>query len=733
MAETNIFNGLNIYGEVNINGEFTFPTTDGNAGQVLATDGGGTVSWINVSGGTGGSGNTLFATTVAITSGITETVTHNLGTQDVLVQLVDMNANEQIFGLIDDYQLNSISVTLNKTLADVRVLVIGSGVTGATGGPDIYVTGGTFSGGTILFTNNSGGTFTVTGITGGGTGSTSPAGSNTQVQFNNSGSFGANTGFTFNPLSGNVHTVQSTYGSSGGTNFNTKTFVGFESQSNVVGAGTLYTHSDAPNYVTFNAVGDLDNLGIDNNGVFLGNFNLFGGVVGFLGDTGTSRMRVYNDAASYEGDVKVDYEEIAITYTSGNTGTQIITNNGGVQVKLQPDSADTSGFFVRHEPNNLNLLSVDFSPQFDYSGITFFEQYTFPTTSGNTGDVLALSSGGVLQWSAATGGGSGSSIVIVGDGDFSTMRCGNSNTASGNYSTVLGYENTSTSSAPYGTIAGGTGSNVGASGAFIGGGNTNEIELGSDLSVIVGGNGNCITFSACNATIAGGYQNTMSGEYGVIGGGSNNVIISGACRSVIGGGGNNTASGYRSVIAGGFSNTTSAVAAFIGGGFINSASGYYSTVSGGYCNSASGRCATVGGGYCNSASDQDSTVAGGCQNTASGLYATVGGGYLNVASGTSSTVGGGQNNSANSNWTTIGGGNSNTVSGDYSGIFGGANNSITGYSKTFIVGSDITADRTCTTFVNNLSITNLQDGSGGLPSGAVYYCSGDSNRLYFVP
>jgi len=28
---------------------------------------------------------------------------------------------------------------------------------------------------------------------------------------------------------------------------------------------------------------------------------------------------------------------------------------------------------------------------------------------------------------------------------------------------------------------------------------------------------------------------------------------------------------------------------------------------------------------------------------------------------------------------------------------------------------------------------DLQDGSAGLPSGAIYYCSTDSNRIYYVP
>jgi hypothetical protein len=37
-----------------------------------------------------------------------------------------------------------------------------------------------------------------------------------------------------------------------------------------------------------------------------------------------------------------------------------------------------------------------------------------------------------------------------------------------------------------------------------------------------------------------------------------------------------------------------------------------------------------------------------------------------------------------------------------------------------IVGSCITANRQCATFVNNLSIVNIPTSSAGLPSGAVW-------------
>jgi hypothetical protein len=41
-----------------------------------------------------------------------------------------------------------------------------------------------------------------------------------------------------------------------------------------------------------------------------------------------------------------------------------------------------------------------------------------------------------------------------------------------------------------------------------------------------------------------------------------------------------------------------------------------------------------------------------------------------------------------------------------------------------IIGSNLIADRNCTTFVNNLSIKDIPTGGGGLPSGSVYNFGG---------
>lgn len=66
---------------------------------------------------------------------------------------------------------------------------------------NIQITGGT--NGYVLQTDGTG-NLTWTAQTGGGGGNGTPGGANTQIQYNDSGSFGGNAGFTFNEVSGNV-------------------------------------------------------------------------------------------------------------------------------------------------------------------------------------------------------------------------------------------------------------------------------------------------------------------------------------------------------------------------------------------------------------------------------------------------------------------------------------------------------------------------------------------------
>ena len=121
----------------------------------------------------------------------------------------------------------------------------------------------------------------------------------------------------------------------------------------------------------------------------------------------------------------------------------------------------------------------------------------------------------------------------------------------------------------------------------------------------------------------------------------------------------------------------------------------------------------------------NSTVRCGVNNTAAGDFGGALAGSGNTASGKYSFVGGGRDNTASSIYSTVGGGYNNTASGNYSFIAGGIGNSTNNLACAFIVGSNITADMSGTTFVNQLSIKNIPTSSAGLSSGAVWSNGGN--------
>jgi hypothetical protein len=185
-------------------------------------------------------------------------------------------------------------------------------------------------------------------------------------------------------------------------------------------------------------------------------------------------------------------------------------------------------------------------------------------------------------------------------------------------------------------------------------------------NTIAGGAFNVINGYTSGATISGGYQNTLSGGYATIGGGFYNYIENTARGFIGSGAGNKLVNGNGSFIGAGNNNNICT-------------SGYSSITSG---NSNNINCSG------------NSIIVGGTQNNICTLSSYV-------------IIGGGRLNSINTN-------------SQYSGIFGGRSNTITNFTDTFIVGSSIIADRSCATFVNNLSIKNIPTSDAGLPSGSVW-------------
>ena len=217
---------------------------------------------------------------------------------------------------------------------------------------------------------------------------------------------------------------------------------------------------------------------------------------------------------------------------------------------------------------------------------------------------------------------------------------------------------------------------------------------------IIGGINN--TANGNNAAVVGGINNTASGSCSIVVGGFGNAA-SGNC-SFVGGGKENTASGLNSVVGGGQFNAACGSDSFVGGGTGNRASGGNSIVGGGFGNTASSNYSFVGGGLGNTASGNSSIVGGG-YNEASGDTSSVGGGLCNTASGNYAAVVGGHNNTAFGDYSSVAGGFYNTASGDCSFIAGGASNTVqVAHNNSFIIGSNITSNAACTTFVNNLDV-----------------------------
>jgi len=159
-----------------------------------------------------------------------------------------------------------------------------------------------------------------------------------------------------------------------------------------------------------------------------------------------------------------------------------------------------------------------------------------------------------------------------------------------------------------------------------------------------------------------------------------------------------------------------------------------STISGGYNNTIS----------CTNVFDSTirSVIGGGQYNTiATGYVSFIGGGTFNtlgtpnnVASGDASVISGGDSNVNFGYKSVVSGGFVNKIlGGNFNGIFGGECNNVNQNNNcTHIIGSNITSNRSCATFVNNLSIMNVPTSASGLPTGAVWRDPA-TNGLFIVP
>ncbi len=125
------------------------------------------------------------------------------------------------------------------------------------------------------------------------------------------------------------------------------------------------------------------------------------------------------------------------------------------------------------------------------------------------------------------------------------------------------------------------------------------------------------------------------------------------------------------------------------GGWDNRASSESSFIGGGVSNWVSGTNAVILGGGSNVASGDSSFVGSGIVNRASATYSSVIGGQWNTASGYSSFIGGGIYNTSSNNYSVVLGGSHNTASGEFSFVGNGFYNRASGINSS-VFGSRMT-------------------------------------------
>ena len=390
---------------------------------------------------------------------------------------------------------------------------------------------------------------------------------------------------------------------------------------------------------------------------------------------------------------------------------------------------------------------VDISTLFGKGGGGSGGTYSPYTTGTNTGAIIPVSGSNTAS------------------GIFSNVAGGSNNLTSGNCSFVGGGDTNCTTNT-HAVVAGGN-HNCSIGGAsFVGGGRLNTAS--AQYSAVVGGNQNGSTSYA--ASVVGGQNNNATGDYSSVVGGSNNIALGN--RSNVTGGIYNTSSAYGTNVAGGGCNAATQIYSNVAGGYCNTASGSHSNVAGGGGNTASGNYSTIANGSngdtqpndtnsCNYIGYQGSDGNLYSDNTCSnyiGHYYSIAEGPLycctqtnytltqtgNLACGQNSFIGNGKgscgtssnycaiinNNTASAyyqnystgSWgrvntasgihSTVINGCNNIASGNFSTIAGGFNNNDNGHSNVFILGSNLCATQSDTTYVNTINSRLYCGGTG---------------------
>ena len=120
--------GTAIIGDITNNGSLRYVDGNQQSGYVLTSDALGNASWQPSTGG-GGTGalNAAYVQIVDLYANTAKTVTHNLGSSSVHVQLIDLDTGALIESHVDNYTTNSVDITSSQDNNNVKVVIIAAG------------------------------------------------------------------------------------------------------------------------------------------------------------------------------------------------------------------------------------------------------------------------------------------------------------------------------------------------------------------------------------------------------------------------------------------------------------------------------------------------------------------------------------------------------------------------------------------------------------------------------
>ena len=319
---------LNTTGEANLGSVANVTITGGTAGYVLRTDGAGNLSW--VSGGGGGNGtpggtNTQvqFNDEDAFAGDADFTFNKNTGILSIpIVSATTVSAT----GFQTTGNLTAGNIKAN-TLANIAGNLRVTGNVNFTGAANVTlgsVANLKISGGTNGYVLTTDGLGNLDWAAGGGGGNGTPGGSNTQIQFNNNGSFGGSPFLTFNTSTNTVQVA----GNLIANTFQMGAGVYQFSTSEVYFATTAST---TPNQLLY-SIPTADISGVE--------FHIIA-----TDSVGGTRQSSKISSVVYNG--QVQFNEYAGLYINGGVGTLQVDYNAGniisppsLQLKVSPDSSN---------------------------------------------------------------------------------------------------------------------------------------------------------------------------------------------------------------------------------------------------------------------------------------------------------------------------------------------------------------------------------------------------------